>query len=174
MAVQNLYLFMMSLLWPLCIYNHFWIENVVTTPTTTQPQHSSWVGHENDFAPPIPPPTQTQHQPLWAPVTTKTHEKLKVWQILTIVCLRFKYMTVKIRAYDIFLDFFQSKGLRTLYLHMVMPQALAYYCSLTSRFKTVKVLGLDYRSLIRFQKCLKNRTQNRRESNKVCIISSTP
>ena len=22
--------------------------NIVTTPMTTQPQHSSWVGHEND------------------------------------------------------------------------------------------------------------------------------
>ena len=22
---------------------------IVTTPTTTQPQHRSWVGHENDF-----------------------------------------------------------------------------------------------------------------------------
>ena len=43
---------------------------IVTTPTTTQPQHCSWVGHENDFAhhhhhP--PPTTETQHQPLGAP-----------------------------------------------------------------------------------------------------------
>ena len=29
----------------------------------TQPQHSCWVGHENDFANPT---TETQQQPLWA------------------------------------------------------------------------------------------------------------
>ena len=28
--------------------NLFWL--IVTTPTTTQPHHSSWFGHENDFA----------------------------------------------------------------------------------------------------------------------------
>ena len=42
--------------------------DIATTPTTTQPQHSSWVGHENDFAHHPPPPTaETQHQPLGAP-----------------------------------------------------------------------------------------------------------
>ena len=33
------------------------LPKIVTTPTTTQPRHSSWFGHENDFAHP-PPPTQ--------------------------------------------------------------------------------------------------------------------
>ena len=36
---------------------------VVTTPTTTQPQHE----HENDFAYTHHPPTETQHWPLGAP-----------------------------------------------------------------------------------------------------------
>ena len=31
-------------------WDQYWIQLIVTTPTTTQPQHSSWVGHENDFA----------------------------------------------------------------------------------------------------------------------------
>ena len=31
---------------------------------TTQPQHFSWVGHENDFTNPT---TQTQHQAVGAP-----------------------------------------------------------------------------------------------------------
>ena len=31
----------------------------------TQPQHSGWGGHENDFANPTHP-TETQQQPLWA------------------------------------------------------------------------------------------------------------
>ena len=50
----------------LCLYFYFPLTYtiIVTTPTKTQPQHSSWVGHENDFA---HPPTQTQHQPLGAP-----------------------------------------------------------------------------------------------------------
>ena len=30
----------------------------------TQPQYSGWVGHENDFANPTPPTTETQQQPL--------------------------------------------------------------------------------------------------------------
>ena len=38
----------------------------VTAPTTTQPQHSSWVGHENDTTPPPTTTTETQHQPLGA------------------------------------------------------------------------------------------------------------
>ena len=32
----------------------------------TQPQQSCWVGHENDFANPTPPTTETQQQPLRA------------------------------------------------------------------------------------------------------------
>ena len=47
-------------------------KNIVTTPTTTKPQHSSWVGHENDFAHhhhhhPTPTTIETKHQPLGAP-----------------------------------------------------------------------------------------------------------
>ena len=30
---------------------------------TTQPQHCSWVGHENDFANPTHPTAQTQQKP---------------------------------------------------------------------------------------------------------------
>ena len=41
--------------------------DIVTTPTTTQPQHSSWVGHASDFAHHHPPSTtETQYQPLGA------------------------------------------------------------------------------------------------------------
>ena len=34
--------------------------SIVTTQTTTQPQHCSWVGHENDCANPTHHPTPPQ------------------------------------------------------------------------------------------------------------------
>ena len=61
---------------------------IVRTPTTTQPQHSSWVGHKNDFANPNHPPTtttETQHQPLGAPYGSSGPGRRKSWTNVTIV-----------------------------------------------------------------------------------------
>ena len=42
---------------------YFHNPNDNTAQPATQPQHNSWVGPENDFANPNPPPTGTKQRP---------------------------------------------------------------------------------------------------------------